>query len=129
MNRSEALTLVAVLQAAFPHFTGGEPTAHLFAERLTRYDHHPAVAGVEAMIENRRDTRWPSWAEVADAIKAARPRYVELQEVEPEPLPASEVKRYVSRLFKAKAMPRIGDDPAEVAHKIALAREALKETA
>jgi hypothetical protein len=125
MQDSEALSLVAVLQAAFPRWGGNEPTARLFARQLHDYDVTEASRGINALVQHREDTTWPSWAEVARWIRESRPKPLAIQEADPEPLPPAEVERLLRR-----AMPRmlpLPDSPGQVEARIALARKALRD--
>lgn len=72
MRESEALAFVAILQAAFPIGCGGEPTAHLFAQRLRRFDCERVQKAIDLLIDTREDTRWPSYALLLREIKAVK---------------------------------------------------------
>lgn len=125
MQDSEALALVAVLEAAFPRWNGGETTTRLFATKLRDLDAHDAGRGIQALVDHREDTTWPSWAEVSRWIRESRPKPRMIAEPEPEPLPAGAVRRLVER-----AMPRMlprADAPGEVEAKIARAQAALEQ--
>lgn len=125
MTESEALALVAVLQAAFPRFSGGEPTARLFATKLREYDSADAIRGINGLVDTRQDTTWPSWAEVARWIKEARPRPRQIEEPGGERLSAEEVVKLVP--FKPRRMPGVTETQAEVEARIERARRALRE--
>lgn len=133
MHDSEALAFVAVLQAAFPSFTGGEPTARLFATKLAHYDATDAAAGINALVETREDTAWPSWAEVARWIRESKPKPIELIEADPPADPelaqiwTSRIGRIVGRQTQRMAMPRVHESSAEIEAKILRARRALKD--
>ncbi len=100
MKPSEAVTLVAVLEAAFPRWSGGETTTQLFAQKLVKYDLADAQKGIDALVDHREDTTWPSWAEVARWIRQSRPRRHSLPEPETEPLSPAEIVQYAQRALR-----------------------------
>ena len=125
MQDSEALALVAVLQAAFPRWGGNEPTARLFAQQLRDYEVEEASRGIQALVQHREDTTWPSWAEVSRWIRESRPKRIPLPEPLPEKLPHAEVERLAQRAMPRRLPPP--DSPGQVNAKINAARKALEE--
>lgn len=107
MRESEALAFVAVLQAAFPIGCGGEPTAHLFAKRLERYDRERVAKAIDLLIDSREDTRWPAYALLLREIKAVKTNRPELDVESQVTVTAEDVAEGRRRLAELHALANV----------------------
>lgn len=73
MKHSDALDLVAVIQAAYPRQPWPDPTVNLYADELARFPLEPeaATALIRAMIRERSSEWAPSIGEIVQHLIAA----------------------------------------------------------
>lgn len=97
MKRSEALALVAILEAAFPAGGHGEETAEFYVSKFERYDTGPSVRAVNRLTDERESTFFPAWAEIRGWIEHYTPQVKQLEEAPGVP-PPPEVRVEMAKL-------------------------------
>jgi hypothetical protein len=107
VRESEALAYVAILQAAFPIGCGGEPTAHLFAQRLQKFDSERVSKAIDLLIDTREDTRWPSYALLLREIKHVKTSRPELDTESQVAITAEDVEHGRRRLAELHALANV----------------------
>lgn len=68
MRKSDALAVVALIQAAYPRHPWPEPTVGLFASELERFDRAPTEQAVRAILRVRTNEFPPSVGELLSGL-------------------------------------------------------------